>query len=80
MLSVGRLEWKHKVVGMEDAAARDAMVGDAVGGVAFPLGGISSRNSRGNQGTSSLPTGTQEFTGKGRVQNPEKFLQEHRNS
>jgi len=36
MLSGGRLEWKHKVVGMEDAAARDAMVGDAVGGVAFP--------------------------------------------
>jgi len=32
----GRLDWKHKVVGMEDAAARDAMVGDAVGGVAFP--------------------------------------------
>jgi len=36
MLSGGRLEWKHKVVGMVDAAARDAMVGDAVGGVAFP--------------------------------------------
>jgi len=36
MLSGGRLEWKHKVVGTADAAARDAMVGDAVGGVAFP--------------------------------------------
>jgi len=36
MSSGGRLDWKHKVVGMEDAAARDAMVGDAVGGVAFP--------------------------------------------
>jgi len=36
MLSDGRLEWKHKVIGMEDATARDAMVGDAVGGVAFP--------------------------------------------
>jgi len=36
MISCGRLDWKHKVVGMEDAAARDAMAGDAVGGVAFP--------------------------------------------
>jgi len=36
MIKGGRLEWKHKVVGMEDAAARDAVVGDAVGGVAFP--------------------------------------------
>jgi len=36
MSSGGRLEWKHEVVGMEDAAARDAMAGDAVGGVAFP--------------------------------------------
>jgi len=36
MRSGGRLEWKHKAVGMEDAAARDAMVGDAVGGVTFP--------------------------------------------
>jgi len=36
MLSGGRLDWKHKVVGIEDAAARDAMVGDAVGEVAFP--------------------------------------------
>jgi len=36
MSSGGRLEWKHKVVGMEDAAAREAMVRGAVGGVAFP--------------------------------------------
>jgi len=37
MLSGGSLDWKHKVVGMEDAAARDAMaLGDAVGGAAFP--------------------------------------------
>jgi len=36
MLSGGRLERKHKVVGIEDAAARDAMAGDGVGGVAFP--------------------------------------------
>jgi len=36
MISSGRLDWKHKVTGMEDAAAKDAMVGDAVGGVAFP--------------------------------------------
>mgnify|MGYP007080229570 CR=1 FL=1 len=35
-MSGGRLDWKHKVAGMEDAAARDAMVGDAVGGVTFP--------------------------------------------
>jgi len=36
MISGGRLDWKYKVVGMEDAAARDAMAGDEVGGVAFP--------------------------------------------
>jgi len=36
MLSGGRLEWRHRVVGMEDAAARDAIVGDVVGEVAFP--------------------------------------------
>ena len=36
MLSGGSLDWKHKVAGIEDAAARDAMVGDTVGGVAFP--------------------------------------------
>jgi len=36
MSSGGRLEQKHKVAGMEDAASRDAIVGDAVGRVAFP--------------------------------------------
>jgi len=36
MTSSGSLDWKHKEVGMEDAAARDAMAGDAVEGVAFP--------------------------------------------
>jgi len=31
MMSSGSPDWKHKVVGIEDAAARDAMVGDAGG-------------------------------------------------
>jgi len=35
-LNVGSLDWKHKVAGMEDATARDALVGDAVAEVAFP--------------------------------------------
>jgi len=44
------------------------------------LGGISCRKGRGIPRNSSFPAGTQEFLGKGRVRNTEKFLQEHRNS
>jgi len=36
MLSSGSPDWKHKVAGMEDAAARDAIAGEAVGEFAFP--------------------------------------------
>jgi len=40
----------------------------------WPLGGISLGRGRGIPRNSSLPTGTQEFLGKGRGQMPEKFL------